>query len=134
MNYSRMSYDMDGHKAFFDAVGAYIQVLAQQPPPLLRHLTLRIPVHLRQGREDVTQGALWFQLDGAISRLPTLENVTLEIRPLEALQKAEELSLSLSFQHALARVHARGILGVRFEVSSSALAYLRWRLNVLDLL
>ncbi|OJT09254.1 hypothetical protein TRAPUB_14329 [Trametes pubescens] len=115
MNYSRMSYDMDGHNAFFDAVRAYIQVLAQQPPPLLRHLTLRIPVHLRQGREDVTQGSLWFQLDDAISMLPTLETVTLEIRPLETLRKAEEHTLSLGFQHALARVHARGILYILFE-------------------
>lgn len=124
---------MDGHKAFSHAVGAYTHVLAHHPPPHLRHLTLRIPIYLRPGCVDVTKrGNLWCQLDDAISRLSTLENVTLEIRSLETLERAEKHTFSVGFQRVLARVHARGILRIRFEVSSSAIFYLRWRLNVHD--
>lgn len=125
MHYSRLSHDMDGHKAFSHAVGAYTQVLAHHPPPHLRHLTLRIPIYFRPGCVDVTKRRdLWCQLDDAISRLLTLETVTLEIRSLETLTRAEQHTFSLGFQRALARVHARGILCIRFEVSSSALFYL----------
>lgn len=124
---------MDGHKAFYHAVGAYTEVLARHPPPYLRHLTLRIPIHLRPGRADVTKRRdLWCQMDDAISRLSTLENVTLEVRSLETLDRAEKHTFSVGFQHVLARVHARGILCIRFEVSSSAIFYIRWRLNVHD--
>lgn len=133
MHYSRLSHDMDGHKAFSHAVGAYTQVLAHHPPPHLRHLTLRIPIYLRPGCVDVTRRReLWCHFDDAISRLPTLETVTLEVRSLETLERAEEHALSMGFQRALARVHARGILYIRFEVSSSALVYLHWQLNVHD--
>lgn len=124
---------MDGHKAFFAVVGAYTQVLAHHPPPHLRHLTLRIPIYLRPGCVDVTKRRdLWCQLDEAISRLSTLETVTLEIRSLETIERAEKHRFSVGFQRVLTRVHARGILCIRFEVSSSALVYLHWQLNVHD--
>lgn len=135
MNYSYLSYQTDGHQCFFAAVGAYTQVLAHYPPPSLRHLTLRIPIYLREGGVDVTRkGTLWCQLDDAIFKMATLETVTLEVRSLKTLERDAEHTLSLGFQRVLARVHGRGILCIRFEVSPSFLSTFTWRLNVHDML
>ncbi|KAI0822195.1 hypothetical protein BC628DRAFT_1422103 [Trametes gibbosa] len=114
--YSHLSYLTDGHKLFYVALAAYTHILARNPPPSLRYLTLQIPIYLREGGGEVIRpGALWDDMDAAMSQVHTLISVNLVIRSLGPLAKATEAMLSLGFQRVLERTHAKGILSVQYQ-------------------